>query len=93
MIHEGRGYKDGEQRGRIERENPKRKSLGLKSKGGSEGLESEGLESEGLESKGVRASALRVRLQLNPSVPGRKGASLFFMIPLERWNVEREFTS
>jgi len=26
-------------------------------------------------------------------VPGEKGASLFNMIPLERWNVERRGTS
>ena len=26
-------------------------------------------------------------------VPGGKGASLFFMIPLERWNVERKSLS
>jgi hypothetical protein len=28
-----------------------------------------------------------------PMVPGRKGASLFYMITLERWNVERKVTS
>ncbi len=31
------------------------------------------------------------RREPNPRVPGRKGASLFYMIPLERWNVERMF--
>jgi hypothetical protein len=27
--------------------------------------------------------------QGDPEVPGNKGASLYYMIPLERWNVER----
>jgi hypothetical protein len=29
------------------------------------------------------------RSETEVNVPGGKGASLFFMIPLERWNVER----
>jgi len=30
--------------------------------------------------------------QMDPFVLGKKGASLFIMIPLERWNVERKDT-
>ena len=37
-------------------------------------------------------SPFRVERQRYPGVPGRKGASLFYMIPLERWNVERKVT-
>ena len=38
---------------------------------------------------GVSPKGQVIRLAL--SVPGEKGAILFYMIPLERWNTEHSF--